>query len=463
MLLQIKNVIKKAALTALLLTLTLTMLLSCGQNKNGGSDNTGNSDGKTDVGGDGEILSAADKKRYEDTTVYSNYGYARGVYFVTDRKNLSMVKCDDPENVHYAHSDPNCAHNKNMCPCAGEIETIMTVDAEWSDYPLVYIFYDEFGSVADMHHDKWCTIKELNVGTNSIREVTNELQFNTDFAMFYRGRLYVCDGANERRSVCCVDVRTGEFKRIEGEGGAVLMGIYNDRIWYMNDRGTICSDSIDLDDMREEYACGVPKKVDDGFLKACIDENGNIYFERNVQCDEDMPDAGFFYYSDLYTVNINDLDAGERFIDSGVVRFKASGGILYYTKLHYEDFGPLITVDGVELEHPITADVPVGKDENGEWIYEMTTYYYTARTYDGGTLYKYDPATGETSVCYEDSGFTIWRIRDIVDGKIFYYGERYRDFTLLNSDYTTENLVMTDIATGESVALSHSGRPIETE
>ena len=447
MLLQIKNVIKKAALTALLITLTLTMLLSCGQNKNSNSDNT-------DVGGDGEILSAADKKRYEDTTVYSNYGYARGVYFVTDRKNLSMVKCDDPENVHYAHSDPNCAHSNNTCPFAGDIETIMTVDAEWSDYPLVYIFYDEFGPVVDMYHDKWGAIKELDLGTNSIREVTDELQFNTDFAMFYRGRLYVCDGADERRSVCSVDVRTGEFKRIESEGGAVLIGICNDRIWYMNDRGTICSDSTGLDDMREEYACGVPKIADDGFLRACIDENGSIYFERNVKYDDNLPDPYNFGYADLYTVNINDLDAGEHLIDSNVLKFKASGGILYYTKLHYEEFGPVVTVDGETYNYSINT-----VDEFGN----PTVDNYNACTYDGGTLYKYDPATGETSVCYEDSGFTICNIQDIADGKIFYYGERYRDFTRLNSDHTNENIVMTDIATGESVVLSHSGRPIETE
>ena len=388
------------------------------------------------------------EKMYSDKTVYNTNMYTGySVYFnLCDPDNpmnqtIGEVLLDSPGEAMYAHEDPTCKHHNSKCPMwdSGISKEILVVDPDYREQPLVYFFCRHHKEVyvdGDVNGDSkfrvFTEVREYDVETGEFRSLaTVPFNYVAD-AWCYQGKLYISTiwGSMEySEDFGVIDLSSGEFKKAEIDDCARMLGITNDRVWYITGSNVIGSCTLDLADYRNEYDVGVTTlRINGEFTLKGYAQNGVIYFERNCRVPQEVEGDAvdtFYMVSDIYALDADDIESGETLIVEGARAFDAYNGDLYFTKIDYKEFGEM-TLDGGE-------------------------HTFMARSYDGGTLYKYDHETDETSVCYSDIGTGIEDnyIFEVTGDYVIFTGLRYRDFETCKLWDGRDNLCIADLNTGE--------------
>lgn len=408
-------------------------------------------DEATDSGGDKD--NTKPNPYADDDTVYHAECFAGdSVYFYSVNAasgsiQLVLTLLDYPGEVYHACQDPTCYHSAvTGCPLADAAPfCIVTHEGE---LPVVYV---RVGN----------EIRAFNSETGTTRTIgRTKLEGVTD-AWFYRGKLYMFrDGLIFGRTGINTEVLDPTAKKsefLETEDGAKMIGIWRDRVWYITSRNVICSCGLDFSDQREEYDIGVGEamyRVNEHALRGYMD-GGMIYFERRVREPAKFAgdafingESGFEFnmISDVYVLDADNIDAGERLVAEGVLQFEPHNGDLYYTKMdydHYEESEPYIYT----------------KFKGAEYASQVQGKTYR---FDGGTLYRYEHESGKTVTVCEDCGtnfsiddggngnFSNHGIIDITDEYVIFSGRQYRGL----SDEVKDNdccnhICLLDIKTGE--------------
>lgn len=399
-----------------------------------------------------KVNNAKYKRFYEDDTVYNTNMYTGySVIFAsihTTNCTLGEVLLDSPGEALYLHDDPTCDHESIRCPMASESMSdsiILVFDAEYRDQPLIYYFARHTDSYYDEENDKethgYVTdIREYDVGTGEVRELATVPVNVITNAWLYRGKLYFTSKWSGFlpywNNIGVVDIGTGEYTIIDPGFGARMIGITNGRVWYITEENMIGSCSLGLDDMRDEYDIGPTTLRNDAeFVLRARADNGVIYFERACRAFEETDGKNYSsdcVISDVYMLDAADIASGERLVDENVIAFDSYDGDLYYTKTNFMDMG-----------------VSFSDGTTGGNAYDICTC-------DGGTLYKYDPESGEVTTCYSDIGVDISMLGEgdhfeVVDGYAIFSGKRYRDIE--EAGRISEYICLVDMETGEWQAL----------
>ncbi len=396
---------------------------------------------------------------YSDDTVYNTNMYTGySLYFTVSVKRsdpsvktLAEVLLDSPGEALYAHEDPTCRHSDGTCPmamenCRGTSQKTLIVNPKTRKLPIVYYFnvimvtaeetvegfYGDNGNLEIGDTVKFTEVREYDVETGDVRVVATIPYSRVLDAWCYRGKLYLqSERTGGRYRFGAVDLATGEFKDTEIPESVYMIGITNGRIWYISVYNIIGSCSPQLTDYRDEYNIGA-SECRKGYLGNTLcgrAGDGVIYYERDCRHRDELaddPNTDWYMVSDLYMLKADDIEAGAVSVAKDVLAFDICEGDLYYTQFDYKEFG-MTTLDG-------------GKHE------------FMMRSYDGGSLYKYDHNTGENVTCYKDIGVGVeWYPLDleVVDGKAIFYGLRYRDFEGCESYDGRDNICVADIETGK--------------
>lgn len=388
-----------------------------------------------------------------DAIIYSSrYMSDNTVYFNINGGHLMFSPLNEVDKAYPACTDPLCRHNNNTCPAyAAYIHYTLTVPQEGSELPLVYIFGRR--PMMEYVDGEWISRsnEEINLGRTTVYNgATNESRVlaETDFsivrgAWYYNGKIYMSviylSGAER---VGMIDAVSGSYEEIDtGDTYASGLGISGDRFYYITSRGTVYSSDLALGDIREEYDCGIsPKRRSASTVTAYVD-SGMLYFERNCRIPENMQgdDMGrFFMISDVYTVSLDDIDAGETLVAENVRQFKSFGGDLYYTIWDYKDFGTYACDD---------------------------QYVRNIVSTDGGTLYRYDKASGTSSACVTNIGTDFYRLIDVTDEYVLFEGLQYDGIESYNTKdaydmkYFFNYICACNIKTGEWHVVYHTFDP----
>ncbi len=408
----------------------------------------------TDDGGDREDPNA-------DYTVYHSICFAGDcVYYVNDcgsQKDLVFTLLDYPGETYHACQVPTCFHNRAADCEFIDVEPLCVVQRE-GELPIIYV-------------QKGVMVYVYNLKTGGLKKVGRIDFSGVSDAWFYRDRLYmwtnggVAVPGRPTTAVGSFDTVTGEFEYLKTDLRTRMLGIYSDRIWYINDRNMICSCALDFSDVREEYDVGIEEKTSDSeyrnTLRGYID-NGMIYFERNRREPKKFPGDAFInecngghdlestVVSDICVLDADNIDAGERTVAEGVIYFKPKGGDLYYTKMDYDHY--------MESETYVYS---------GDILYNnMPDNETKTFRFDGGTLYRYDHESGKSETVVEDCGtnfsvledhrfgamsnFLYDGIIEVTDDYVLFRGRQYRDLTDELKDRDCCNYICClDLKTGE--------------
>ncbi len=414
-------------------------------------------DTETDEATDGGKEKDKDKDKSnpyadDDTVYHTKYFAGDCVYYanyepISGQGSLVFTLLDFPGDVYHACQNPTCYHNREQdCPLFS-IDPFCVVQRE-GELPLVYMLF-HFSSEVRVYDSKNAATKRLGM---------------TDFvsvrdSWFYRGKLYMWSssiGVPGRPStgVRSLDAVTGEFQYLDIDVKASMLGIWRDRVWYITDRNVICSCDLDFSDQREEYDIGIEETMYDTNEYTLIGyiDNGMIYFERNCREPEKFDGDAFINnvgdgytlrfatISDIYMLDADNIDAGERLVAEGVYSFKTHNGDLYYTKFDYDNY-----------EESETYTYTKNKGTGFESQAQGKTYKF-----DGGTLYRYEHESGKSVTVVEDCGtnfstFTLggW-IYDITDDYVLFGGRQYRDLNdELKDRDCCNSICLLDLKTGD--------------
>ena len=373
------------------------------------------------------------------------------VYYNVNGGHIMFSVLEDADESYYACADPLCNHNDTRCPAyAHIIQYTLIVPQKDNPFPLVYIFSrrptSEYIDGEWIHHSN----EEVNLGRTTVYNgATNESRVlaETDYsrvlgAWYLDGKIYMSVEYNHGGlgyKVGVIDSVTGEYEEVKsGEADVAGLGISGDRFYYITDRGNVYSCDLSLGDIREEYDCGVsPKRQDSRTVTAYVD-SGMLYFERNCRIPEKMQGdemATFFMISDVYAVRLDNIEAGETLVAEGVRQFKPYGGDLYYTVWDYDDFG-IYACDDNCVRNIISSD--------------------------GGTLYRYDQMSSESSACVTDIGTDFYEFYDVTDEYVLFEGLQYDDVENYNTEdaynmkYFFNYICVCNIKTGEWHVVCHT-------
>ncbi len=377
----------------------------------------------------------------EDSTVYDTHLYADGCIFFDGSESLEMELCDMPEKSYPVCPNPLHGLWEPDCPYDGVIWSTLTVDAEGRGYPLIYLFSEgpqykytdgEFVKIPQSDHQR-IRVKEVDVTTGEVRLIATTELVKVTNSFCYRGKIYMGATGGPNGYIATIgytDIETGETSYLQADVGERLLGAYDGRIYFISDRGMISSASTVLDDVREEFDCGISAVVRPTSDVPLSYMSGSIiYFERDIRPPEGVDDP-YTRVSDVYALDLSDIKSGAVKVAENVYQFYSADGNLYYTVYDLEDLG---SVSG-------------GGDEFENYCY------------DGGTLHMYNPETGKTKECCSDIGMCFIKIYEIADGKIFFYGKRYRDFEEEQMKNSVEyEMVMYDTGTGALTVFNMGG------
>ena len=348
-----------------------------------------------------------------DGVVYSSRHYAGDSVYYKGTNGLSCTFFDEPGHEYEACVNPLCYHNTQECAAYWRGYCTLIVSPKKRPLPLIYMFGYRNGSEyidgeqveLDRNDKNRGALRVFDVATGEGRVIAN-----TDFlhapdawycdGMIYVTALYRTETAGRDNRVGMIDAVTGEYKELDIKMNARAAGIWNGRLYYITSRGTVYSTDMSLSDEREEYVCGISTIREGEKTPRAFVSEGMLYFERNAR----STDKSYCSISDVYAVDLRDIDAGEHLVAAGVYQFISDDGDLYYTLWKLETHGT------VALARP---------DFEGNESLEI-------RSYDGGSLYRYDAKNGDRELCYSDCGISITEIYDAQDGKIIFGGVRYR-------------------------------------
>lgn len=389
---------------------------------------------------------------YDDNVYSTKYFAGDSVYFSFYTDQLGCAYMDDPGKAYYACIDPLCLHDGVKCPAYSfpYAETLV-VRPEERDDPFVFIFgrhgaYDYVDGKLDRVDSYTADCAKISVfdAANGQNRVIAEEDFSrVNEAWYLNGKIYMsvwylypAGGASNR--IGALDVRTGEYSEIDADEEATAIGISEGRLYYITASGSVYSCDSSLSDIRDEYECGISSMRSDNVTLTAYADSGMLYYEKNCHvADEYMGKEGAWNYmiSDVYAVRLNDKDAGEALVAEGVYRFHVCNGDLYYNVWDYEEHGT-VSMSGIET---------------------------TVRSYDGGTLMHYDSENGASEECFSDCGISFFKIYDVTDEYVIFWGVQYRDpETCVNFDMNLYMCVC-NIRTGEWFVLYHSTLPKDVE
>ncbi len=428
-----KNSIYKIliAITVLLMML----LISCDSRNVGGHD--------TNAGTDNNMPTTDNNMPTDEVISWKYYG-GNAAYFYTGSHNIVYSMMDEPGHAYYLCSNPTCNHMGEYCPTYNFLlTTTLVVQKEGSRMPRIYMFgrrspykYVDGEFVKNDNYDHYYSdVKVYDVETGEGGLVAETNLTNIRAAWYYEGKIFMWADSCRSRYSCVigmVDTESGRYKTLSCGANATAIGIYNDRLYYITDRGVVSSCDLEFSDIREEYDCGISSMRSGSYTVTAYVDCGMMYFERNCRIPdgrEDDPNANLYMVSDVYAVDIDNKDAGERLVAKNVSQFKPRRGDLYYTVWKYDEYGT-VNIDG---EH--------------EW---------TVSSIDGGTLYRYDHKGGESSVCFSDCGTSILHIFDVADDYILFEGRQYRDTENCKNYDLMNYMCACDIDTGEWKVLYHT-------
>jgi len=251
-------------------------------------------------------------------------------------------------------------------------------------------------------------IKEFDMSTNTGRIVTDEFTYRSTInRLYYNGVIYVTaiDGDDMGRIVS-VNVKTGEIRQLDYELSAGIIGIYDGYLYFNNYKNMLLRCDLKLTKYEEVYDCKssfLRRNAISPFAK--IDGN-YLYFESN--CREVTRDlyVSNTAISDIYRLDLNNIEEGAKLIVEGVFNFYPYDGDLYYTHWDYKNYGQLDT----------------------------TSARIVVYTTTGGTLYKYDTKTNTSTVLIEDCGADFYNILELNDKFIIFDGFHYDDIETLGDD-----------------------------
>lgn len=385
----------------------------------------------------------------EDDTVYHSKFYSKNaIYFKTRLSHeIGMVPVENPGEAYYACLDPACRHNSYECPLYSVGITGTLVVEREGTMPMLYTFskpcsdYYEDGEYRQLTGDEMYIneIKAYDTATGQSRTVGRTPPANVREAWLYRGKLYMwangCRDGGASVRVYMADAETGEYAALDSPERTKVIGISDERVWFITERGMIGSCALDLSDLRDEYEIGPePLRLGEETTLA-VAESGVIYFERNCRNPEefgDDPDGKFYMISDIYALDTRDISSGERLVVLGAQQFRACGGDLYYTLIDYE----------------VCGTVPPDEEHEEE---------LTIRRIDGGTMYMYDHESGQTKTLFSDIGTNFEEIFDLNEDFVLFRGLRYRDVESCPNRNGQDLLCLCDLKTGEWGVLTSTG------
>ncbi len=402
------------------------------------------------------LASCAGKKA--DGTVYKDsYMYENAVFFGLHENLMTAYINEEGTPARHTCADPFCTHTDSRCAeyTNNTSHTLIVPNGE-GKMPTVYMFARRY-ILEYIDDDKVLrtSAEEINLGMTKVFDLETgkaKVLAKNDFsrvtgAWYCDGKIYLSvEYLASGGRVGMMDAETGEYSDLDtGKDYASGLGISGGRFYYITDRGVIFSTDLSLGDVREEYDVGVSTKRNNSFFLKGYAEDGMLYFERNCRILEGMeehPLGKNVMVSDVYALRLDDMEAGETLVAKGAAQFMAHGGSLYYTVGEYRGLGELMSGDG---------------------------YTRQIMTTDGGTLYRYDKDTGESSVCYEDSGMCIFEMYELTDDYVVYWGSQYRDLenydigSVENTKYFHHYLCVSDLKTGEWRVIRHSSSPDVSE
>ncbi len=380
----------------------------------------------------GEYDMAADDTVYSMQKIDEKCAYYPCSAVMANMKTLGMSPYEAPGEAYYLCMDPECRHNGFSCPAYSEGYTATLVVHPKGNDTTLYTFGKPYpykyvdGEYIPMSKDEsWVTeVRAFDTATGESRRVCMTSLCHVMGAWCFRGKLYMwayyCKGGGASVRIGMADIKTGEFSYLQSNTKTKMIGIANDRVWYITERGEIGSCSLSLDDVRVEYEIGqesIRAHEVSETLRAYL-SGGIIYFERNCRTPDEIKDeenADFYMISDIYALDVNDIGSGERLVAEGVYQFVPHGEDLVYTKIDCERFG---------------TGCP-----------------------DGGTMYYCDIKTGDTSSIVTDCGVSFEEIYEAADGRVLFGGLRYRDIEKSSNPDGREYLCMLDISSGEWLVL----------
>ncbi len=393
-------------------------------------------------------------------TPSSSRFYSKSGLFFPVHTELAYASFDSPFNAYYACTNPLCMHSSYRCPAFGPtaISHTLIVEDEERKMPLVFFFSRRDNMIyvdgePTQNYDQ-------NLGSTFVFDTESgegRLIAETDYtnaanAYYYRGNIYLTAdylSSISNYRVGRLGVADGKYREVDTGTGACIIGIWNERVYYLTLRGTVYSCDAELSDIREEYVVGpesfpdVPKP-----MWAYVDD-GMLYFSRGFRVVDEFDkintgDKNAFLISDVYAVDLSDVDSGEKLVAEGVYKYKPHDGKLYYTVWDYEEYG--------------TKKI----DVQAESYDPLMVYEWTICSYDGGTLYVYDPQSATSDKICSDIGVSFADIYDIADGCVIFRGKQYRDVDDCLNDDMQIFLCRLDLGDGSWETVYHTNNEIGT-
>lgn len=301
---------------------------------------------------------------------------------------LCTTLLDEPNSWTYLCPDPTCRHRDYQCELyvhmqkeeVGNDSHILVVKEEGRTMPMVYAF----GSA----QNQTIFLRKYDPETGKSSKRTFKRQILAE-AVYCAGKIYM--EVSDRGfidAVAMYDLDTLAYEELYLDGDdAGLLGVWNDRVWFITSKFKIGSCALDFTDVREEYDCGVsPLSRYATHLRGCVDD-GVLYLERDRQ------DAFFqgMYYGDIYAIDLNDIGAGETLVAEKVTAFIPHNGDLYYTVWDYSESEP---VD--EFRTPVSTD--------------------------GGNIYVFDADEKTSTTVIENSNISVFNFYQVTDDVILFRG-----------------------------------------
>ena len=335
-----------------------------------------------------------------DGKVYDSRYIAENCIYLGGTSGLSSAYFENPGVRYNECINPLCDHTE-ASGCESFMDGVgcaVLVDSDGDGFPLIYMAgrrQKNIYSDGDISHNpdyELYRIKVYDTKTGKGREIC-EIEFSGAENMFYcDGKLYISADFDSsgavRHRVGCVDVATGGWSEVNVGVNARIIGIWDERVYYITNRAEVYSIDMELGDSRLEYECGATAIGSSGYFNVYAEvSDGILYFRADQRSEHN----GEYNVYDVYSVDLAAV-VEPLLIAEGVRRSHAYEGDLYYTLFDYS------------------------RDEE--------TLISSA---DGGTLYKYSPDTKKSEVVFEDLGYSVDYLYEIGDGKLLFRGMMYRD------------------------------------
>ena len=242
--------------------------------------------------------------------------------------------------------NPSCLHNNYNCPAYYYVICAMLlIKPEGRRLPYIYVvsrrgtkeYVD--GEYVDLpeEYKNMLKVSVCDMETGETKHIADISADDCEDPIIYRNTLYF----TTLQTLNSVDLSTGEEKTIKLRRGEVI-GVYDDRIYFNSIDDVISSCERDLTDVRMVVdGC----RVSDTFYSVALEDrpavsDGILYFERNYHTANEIENTykegygqspAIIDVSDIYAIDLSNVEAGETLVAKDVYKMRAYNGDLYYT------------------------------------------------------------------------------------------------------------------------------------